>query len=351
MDIITVENSVDANRRSSEKPEKRSRVIHFLENNILFVVLVVLIILGAIISDNFLTLYNIQNIFINVAVLGMLAIGQTLVMLVKEIDLSQGSLMAFSPIMAINLTDLILSMSGNGAVQGGNYVTAGLVMILFFTILIGALTGLLSGFISVRGHISTLIVSLGMLYALRGIAYIVSGGHPFYLTRLHGFEWLGTYQVFNIPVSFLIYLLFGITMIVLLRYTKLGPRIYSTGGNEKASIYSGIRTGHWKMLAFVISGLCAAIGALFYCSRLESVEAAQAVGYELQAIAIVVIGGTTLEGGRGKVLGTIIAGMILGIVVNIITLIGLVVWYQTIIIGIIIISATFAYEYKSIARK
>jgi ribose/xylose/arabinose/galactoside ABC-type transport system permease subunit len=145
------------------------------------------------------------------------------------------------------------------------------------------------------------------------------------------------------PVGFLFFLGIGILGILIVKFTKVGPRIYSTGGNEKAAIYSGINPNIWKIIAFTISGFCAGLAALIYCSRLESVEVTQATGYEFIAIAIVVIGGTTLEGGRGSVLGSILASIILGLVINIITLIGLVVWYQTIIIGIIIITAVFAY--------
>jgi len=325
---------------------KEKLFLNFVKNNILILILIAVFLLGIAVSKSFTRIYNIQNILINISTIGVLALGQTLVMLVKEIDLSQGSLMAFSPIAAISLSQLILSKFDLKVIQGGNYVVTGMSLIIIFTIVVGILTGLISGLINVKGKVPSLIVTLGMLYALRGIAYILSKGHPLYFTRLQGFKWLGTSKLFNIPICFVVYLAIGIIGILLLKYTKIGPRIYSTGGNEKAAIYSGVKTDLWKIIAFAFSGFCAAIGALIYSSRLESVEAAQAAGYELSSIAIVVIGGTTLEGGRGSIFGTIMAGMILGIVINIITLIGLVVWYQTIIEGLIIISATFAYIYK-----
>ena len=329
--------------------KKQSLFFNILKKNILILILIVLVLLGLAISNKFTRLYNIQNILMNISIIGVLAIGQTLVMLVKEIDLSQGSLMAFSPIAAISLSQLILSRYGITILQGGNYVTSGLVLIIVFTLVVGALTGLLSGIINVKGHVPSLIVTLGMLYALRGIAYILSGGHPLYFTRLAGFKLLGTAKIASIPFSFVVYLIIGILGILVLRYTKIGTRIYATGGNEKAAIYSGVKTDLWKICAFTVSGLCASVGALIYSSRLESVEAAQAAGYELQAVAIVIIGGTTLEGGKGTILGTILAGLIIGIVINLITMVGLVVWYQTIILGILVITATFAYIYKSSA--
>jgi len=321
----------------------RNNFLDFFKNNALIFILIMAFVLGIFTSKNFLKVYNLQNVFINVSMIGVLAIGQTLVMLSKEIDLSVGSLMAFSPIAAISITQLIMAPFGIKVIQGGNYLASGMFLIIFFTIIVSCFIGFLNGLINVKAKVPSLIVTLGMLYALRGIAYILSGGHPLYFTRLQGFKWLGTSNLFKAPVSFLVYLAIGIIVIFVLKYTKVGARIYATGGNEKAAIYSGVNTDFWKIIAFTFSGFCAGVSALIYSSRLESVEAAQATGYELAAIAIVVIGGTTLEGGRGSILGTILAGIILGIVINIITLLGLVIWYQTIIIGFIIIAATFAY--------
>jgi ribose transport system permease protein len=330
--------------KNAASARRRAGAFDFLKRNVLVLTLIVVIVLGTILSPTFLKISNLQNIMLNVSILGILAIGQTLVMLVGQVDLSVGSLMAFGPIAAIKLTEIILKPFGTNVIQGGNYVAAGMALIMVLTIVVSALMGLLNGVITVKGKVPSLIVTLGMLYALRGNAYILSNGYPLYFTRLKGFKWLGTAKMFGyFPVSFLIFLGVGILAIIILRYTKAGPRMYATGGNEKAAIYSGVKTGMWKIMAFVMCGLCAGIGTLFFSSRLESVEAAQASGYELSAIAIVVIGGTTLEGGRGTMFGTLLASIILSVVIDIITLQGLKVWYQTIIIGLIIIAAVFAY--------
>lgn len=313
-------------------------------NALVIALLVVAFCAGSLLSPTFLEVSNLQNIMRNVAILGVLALGQTLVMLLREIDLSMGSLMAFGPIAAIALTEFVLGRFGTEVVQGGNYVVSGLVLITVLTIVVSGLAGLLSGLLTVRGMVPSLIVTLGMLYALRGASYVLSDGVPLYLTDLEGFSWLGTTEVLSyFPVTFLIFLGMGLLAILILRYTKVGPAIYATGGNEKAAIYSGLNTGKWKIIAFVLAGLCSGIAALFYSSRLESVEAAQAGGYELTAIAIAVIGGTTLAGGRGTVAGTMVASAVLAVVMNIMTLEGLMIWYQTIIIGAIIILAAFIY--------
>jgi ribose/xylose/arabinose/galactoside ABC-type transport system permease subunit len=322
--------------------------MEILKENALVMVLLLMVALGSMASSSFMTLYNWQNILINISTIGMLALGQTLVMLVRQVDLSVGSLMAFSPVAAISLAGSLLALGGIEVVQGGNYVTHGLAPIILLTLVVGSLAGLLNGLITVKARVPSLIVTLGMLYMLRGNAYILSGGHPLYFTRLAGFKWLGTSMISGvIPVCFFVFLAIGVLSILVLKYTRVGPRIYATGNNEKAAIYSGVNTGFWKIAAFTFSGFCAGVATLIYSSRLESVEAAQAAGYELASIAIVVIGGTTLEGGRGTMFGTILAALILGIVINIISLIGLVIWYQTIITGLIIIAAVFVYLRRS----
>lgn len=303
---------------------------------------------GAAMSPTFLAASNLQNIMLNVAILGVIALGQTLVMLLREIDLSIGSLMAFAPIAAIELSEIAFNLMGGSVIQGGNYVVAGMGSIIVLTIAVSSLVGLATGVVTVKGVVPSLIVTLGMLYALRGAAYLLSDGHPLYFTDLEGFMWLGTATVFGfVPVSFVIFLAIGALAIVILRHTKVGPAIYATGGNEKGAIYSGVNTGRWKLVAFVFAGFCTGVGALMFCSRLGSVEAAQASGYELSAIAIAVIGGTTLQGGRGSMSGTILASIILAVVINIITLEGIVIWYQTIIVGAIIIAAAFAYMIRT----
>ncbi|EHQ92211.1 ABC transporter permease [Desulfosporosinus youngiae] len=308
-------------------------------DNMLIIILIFELMIGAVLSPVFLGKTNIEGILINITIYGLLAIGQSLVMLVKEIDLSLGALMAFAPIAAIALTKKILAVSGSDVIVGGNYVVDGLHLIVLFVLVISALIGVLNGIISVKAQVPSLIVTLGMLYVLSGLSYILSGGYSLYLTNLEGAKWLGSSKLASLPVNFLLFLVVGVLVIFVLKYTKVGHRIYSTGGNEKAATYSGINAKFWKVTAFGLSGLCAGISALVYSSRLESVETTQGSGYELIAIAIAVIGGITLEGGKGKIFNTIIASAILCIMLNILSLIGLVAWYKTIVIGLIIIGA------------
>jgi ribose transport system permease protein len=319
---------------------------NILRRGALPIALLVLIAIGAAVSPTFLQIDNLQNILISISTIGTLALGQTLVMLVREVDLSVGSLMAFGPIAAIVTAAAVLGAGDVAVIEGGNYVTNGMTLIVLFTLAVSTVVGLLNGVLTVKAKAPSLIVTLGMLYMLRGAAYLLSGGHPLYLTRLEGYSWLGTAQFGLLPLSFLVFLALGIGTVLVLKYTRVGTRVYSTGDNEKAAIFSGVKADFWKIAAFAFSGFCAGLAALIYTSRLESVEAAQSAGYELVAIAIAVIGGTTLQGGRGNISGTILAAVILGVVINILSLLGLVAWYQTIIIGFVIIAAVFGYVRK-----
>jgi len=320
--------------------------VKFIKDNMLIIILLLELIMGGILSPVFFGKNNIHSILINLTIFGLLAIGQSLVMLVKEIDLSVGAIMAFGPIAAIALTKEILAFSGTEIIVGGNYVVDGLALIIVLVLFISTLIGVLNGVIRVKAQVPSLIVTLGMLYVLSGMSYILSKGYSLYLTNLDGAKWLGSSKFASIPVNFILFLVVGILIILVLKYTKVGHRIYSTGGNEKAAIYSGINTNFWKVMAFGLSGLCAGISALVYSSRLESVETIQGSGYELISIAIAVIGGITLEGGRGKIFGTIVASAILVIMLNILSLVGLIAWYKTIIIGLIIIGAASQHAFS-----
>lgn len=328
-------------RRRSSATSRR-----LTHTRILLIALAGVTVLGWFASPTFFTLLNLRNILLNVSILGMLALGMTMVMLLREIDLSVGSLMAFAPIAAINLTDLV-HPADTAVIMGGNIVVGGTALIIGFTLLVSLVIGLLNGLLTVHGPVPSVIVTLGALFALRGASYVVSDGNQYYLTELPNFMWLGSETVFTyVPVSFVLFVAIGVLGIVAIRFTKFGRRIYAVGGNEKAALYSGINAGRWKVLALTLSALCAGIAALMFSSRLGSAESGQAEGFELSAIAIAVIGGVTLEGGRGTILNTMLSSVLLAIIMNIIALRGIVSWYQTVIEGAIIIAAGFAYTVR-----
>jgi ribose/xylose/arabinose/galactoside ABC-type transport system permease subunit len=310
-----------------------------LNKYMLFFILAIVFIVGTFSSVTFLKKNNIQNVLLNISIYGILAIGETAVLLVKEIDLSNGALIAFAPMSAIYLTDRFMSL-----IQGGNFVVKGTPFIIILTLLIGILIGAINGLIRTKLKISSLIATLGTMYITGGFTYTFYNGHSLYLTKLTLFAALGSKKILNIPIPFLFFVFVSVAIAFILGRTKIGRRIYATGGNEKAALYSGISTGKWKFIAFSFSGFCAGLAALIYCSRMQAVEVVQGKGYEMVAIAIAIIGGTTLEGGRGTILGTFVASAILCFILNIMSLKSLMSWYQTVVIGLIIVGAALQHS-------
>ena len=216
-----IKNKLPQDPNDIVKKNKGNKFLDLLKRNVLFLILISILIFGSLVSKTFLTINNLNNILINVSIIGILAIGQTFTMLTKQIDLSVGSLMAFSPIAAVGLTQIIMSRFGVQVIQGGNYLVSGMMVMIIFIILISSLIGWLNGIISVKAKVPPFIATLGMLYALRGIAYILSGGHPLYFTRLQGFKWLGTGKLLDMPVGFLFFLGIGILGILIVKFTKV----------------------------------------------------------------------------------------------------------------------------------
>lgn len=299
------------------------------------------IILGLLISPTFPKPNNISNILMDASIYGLLALGQTLVMLVKEIDLSVGASMAFSPTCAIFIVSRFMPI-----MEGGNYVMGGVPFIVLLTFVIALAIGLLNSVIIVKFNVPALITTLGVSYALQGLTYMFFNGYSLYLTRLEGFNALGTTSFGFFPLAFILFVAATIVLWILMSFTAFGNRIYSVGGNIKAARYSGINTSKWKTIAFMLSGFFVAVAALVYCSRMESIETVQGSGYELTTIAIAVIGGTTLEGGRGKITNTFFASILLSMILNLMSLCGLTSWYQTLVTGAIIIGAAIQHVYQ-----
>ena len=312
----------------------------FIGKNYLLISLILLIIIGTVTNSAFLSKANIKGLLVTTAIYGLVAIGQSLVMLVSELNLTLGSSMAFSPILALWLTKKIFAGSDRVIVKNGIQVVDGLWYIILFTIIISIIVGLIIGLIRVNSGVSSLIISLGMTYVLQGASYIISGSNLAYLSDIKNVNWLGTAAIGPFPVCFLLFLLVGLTFIFLMRYTRFGLRLYATGGNEKAAVYSGIKTKFWKALALAISGLCSGLAAIVYSSRMESIDPIQGDGLQFYALSTAIIGGFSIGGGKGSLSGTLIASLILVIALNLMQIAGIASWYQTIILGVIILAAS-----------
>jgi ribose transport system permease protein len=286
--------------------------------------LVILIVVGSALSPYFLQTGNLLNVARQTAIVGILGIGMTFVILTAGIDLSVGSIVGFTAITSASLL--------SEGIPWPVAVPCGLAA--------GALIGALNGLGITKGRLQPFIMTLGMLVIARGVTMTYSKGQPIPLREAgKSFAWLGTGSPLGIPVPVWLLLVVAGLAGFTLKYTTFGRHVYAVGDNLEAARLSGIRTGRVIFSVYVISGVCAAISALIIISRLTAGEPSQGTGFELDAIAIVVIGGTSLFGGEGGIRGTLIGAAIVAVMANLLNLLGVSPFSQQIVKGLIILGA------------
>ena len=286
--------------------------------------LIGLLVLGLILSPVFLTLGNISNIFLQSSINGLLAIGVTFVIISGGIDLSVGSILALSDIVTAVL------------LQNG----FALIPAVIIGILVGGVIGLISGLIITGFNMPPFIVTLGMLSMARGIALVSSNGQSIYGFE-DDFRFIGQGYLIEIPMPVIILFLVALIAFFILKYTRTGRYAYAIGGNIEATKLSGVNTKKYMTILYCISGMCAGMAGIIMASRLDSAQGISGQGYELQAIAAAVIGGTSLSGGVGSVWGTIVGTLIITVIGNGMNLLNVSSFIQQIIIGFVIILAVF----------
>lgn len=284
--------------------------------------LVALIIVFTLMSPNFLAMNNVLNILRQGSINIIIAIGMTVVILTGGIDLSVGSLVALAA----------CSMSQFHHVFGMNIWLAATIGIL-----ISIALGTLTGFFVSKGAIPPFIATLGMMGIARGVALIITSGYPS-AGFPDDFRWIGRGALFGIPVLFLIAIVVVAIMTWMLKYTELGRSFYAVGGNEEATRYSGVRVDRIKIAAYTISAICCGIAAVVMASRINAAPPAAGDGYELDAIAAVVIGGASLSGGEGSALGTLLGALIMAVLKNGLNMLNVNPFVQTAVIGAVIIA-------------
>lgn len=279
----------------------------------------------ALVNDRFLDVANLENVARQGTVIGIIAVGMSFAIFTGGIDLSVGPLMALSgTIMA-------------GLMVGG--WPAPVAIIAGFCV--GGLLGAFNGFCVAFGRMPPIIVTLAMMGSAHGLALIYTGGYP--VSGLPSwFSWFGRGSILGIlDAPILIMLLVYAAAYIVLHHTAFGRYVYAVGGNEEATRLTGIRVPRTKMLVYAISGLTAAISGLVITSRLMSGQPSIGIGFELDAIAAVVLGGASIAGGRGVILGTLIGAMLLAILNNGLNLMGVSSYLQDVIKGGIILLAVY----------
>lgn len=304
------------------------------------IVLFVLAIVFALMSPAFLTTGNITILIKHVAINAILSVGMTFVILSGGIDLSVGSVVGLAGMIAGGLIHNGLILRPFGIVV---YIHVWLVITL--ALLVGAMVGAANGLLVSRLRVAPFIATLGTLYVARGAALLLSGGATFpNLTGKPelgntGFLLLGAGSLLGIPVSIWLMLGFAGVGSLLATRTPFGRQVYAVGGNERAAELSGVRVKRIKFSVYVISGFCSAVVGLIIASQLAAAHPATGETFELNAIAAVVLGGTSLMGGRGGVGGTIIGAFVIGVLADGLVLLGVSEFWQMVIKGLVIVLA------------
>ena len=295
----------------------------------------VVLIVNALAHGNFLEPRNLTNVLRQISVNAIMGAGQTFVIITAGIDLSVGSLVALSSVTS--------AMFSNALPFGG---PANFVLTLLFVLAVGAAAGIVNALPVVRLNLPPFITTLAMLQIARGLAFELSHGQPVTLTHANTLDWLGTADLFpgvlglpGIPYQVVLMACVVLVLAVLLGRTPFGRYVLALGGNEEAARLAGIATGRNKLLVYVISGACATLAGLILTSRFSSGAPQNGTGYELQAIAAVVVGGTSLMGGRGTIVGTFFGALLIGVLYNVMNLLNVESYTQLIVLGVVILVA------------
>ena len=304
------------------------------------VALLALIAVFSLTTEHFLTANNITNILTQVTINLVLAVGLTFVILIGGIDLSVGSILALAAVVA-----------GRAISLPGLDPVVLIALALAAGVLVGAACGLVNGAVSAYWALPSFIVTLGMLNIARGAALYISDARTIY-SFPPAFNALGSQSVLGVPLVFLVALaIVGVAWLVLSR-TVFGRMLYAIGSNEEAVRLAGHDVFRYKVAAFAISGLTAGVAAVIYMARLNISSPIAGIGFELNAIAAVIIGGTSLSGGRGSVLGTLLGAVIIGVLANGLILLGLNDFMRQMITGVVIIVAVVIDHYRErLARR
>ncbi len=288
------------------------------------IALILLVVIVSILNSNFLQVSNLMNLLRQLIINGFIALGMTCVILTGGIDLSVGSTLAFT-------SAIFASLLNNGL----NPILAILVAVI-----IGGGLGFINALFITKSKLEPFIVTLATMTIYRGATLVFTKGRPIPGPRDNFiFAFLGRGKVFGIPFQVILFAIIFVILMLILDKTSFGRKVYAIGGNEKASFISGIKIDKVKTMVYTMSGVLATISGLVLTSRLNSAQPTAGAAYEMDAIAAVVLGGTSMTGGSGSLVGTLIGILILGVLNNGLNLLGVSSFYQQIVKGVVILIA------------
>jgi putative xylitol transport system permease protein len=296
-----------------------------------YVALLLLVVAASILSPNFLSTTNIFLILRQAAALGIVAIGQTFVILTAGIDLTVGPLLSLSVVMVTNLYQ---------------WNDAMILPLLFLIIGVGALVGVINGTFITGLNIPPIVMTLGMMTLVQGLGLMYTKGVP-QNTLTDTFRFLGLGKIWIVPVPVVVWAAVIFISVVLLYFTNFGRYIYAVGGNPEATRLSGVSVNLIITLAYVASGVCAAVAGYVLAARLGVGDNWVGTTYTLDSIAAVAIGGTSLAGGRGGLATTIAGVLLLSVLYNLLLLLGVVYFWQEVVKGLVILGGVILYTTRN----
>lgn len=311
---------------STEKNKLKMRS-NAIQQFLAFASLIVLFIFFSLASPNFFQFDNIMGILLSTSVIGILALGATFIIITSGIDLSVGTVMTLCSVM----TGVFITSMGLPIIVG---VLGG--------ILTGAVAGLIAGLAISKMQIPPFIATLAMMMIAKGLALVISGAAPIYFTSIKPFAKIAMGNLIpGVPNAVVIFFLMAVIGAILLNKTIIGRYTFAIGSNEEATRLSGVNVNKWKVIIYVIAGAFTGVAGIVMASRLNSAQPALGQGYELEAIAAVVIGGTSLSGGKGTILGTVIGALIMSVLTNGLRILSVPQEWQTVVVGAVILFAVY----------
>ena len=300
------------------------------------IALIILMAVITIINSNFLTANNLLNLLLQVTSNALIAFGMTFVILTGGIDLSVGSILALSSALTA------------GLLGSGMPVT----LAILISLILGCILGMMNGLLISYGKLAPFIVTLATMTIFRGATLVYTNGNPITkgLSDTFLFQFLGQGYIVGIPFPVIIMFIVFIVLYVLLHKTAFGKSVYAIGGNEKAAYISGVKLNRVKIIIYSISGIMASISGLIITSLLSSAQPTAGASYEMDAIAAVVLGGTSLSGGKGRILGTLIGALIIGVLNNGLNIIGVSAFWQQVVKGVVILIAVLIDRFKVVKQ-
>jgi ribose transport system permease protein len=307
----------------------RSHLVKFQS----LIALVLLCVGISLMSDKFLTVDNGWNVMRQISVNICISVGMTLVVLTSGIDLSVGSVLALCGAITAGLLKFGIEVPPNNLFVGFTLLGA-----ILAGLVVGSLLGLFNGWTVTKFKVPPFVATLAMLTIARGLTMLYTKGFP--ISNLgDNFAYIGTGWLLGIPVPVWISAVVIGVAVIITQKTALGRYIYAIGGNEHASKLSGINISKVKMIVYALAGVLAAVGGIIVTSRLDSAQPNAGMSYELDAIAAVVIGGTSLSGGRGTIMGTVLGAIIIGVLNNGLVLLNVSPFWQQVVKGGVILLA------------